>query len=136
MRLVCSLAVCCVLSLSAISLASYEEIDVWVSKEVHYQCLARGFGQVEPPYCSEFQWMLVYEPGCLHFVFGHPLDPSQQHELEDYLTECHLDWSVCRLDVGGETWTSINTMVAGDAQKLPEVFLNHLRRLSFIKILD
>ena len=136
MRLVCSLAVCCVLLSPSISLASYEPSDISSPGESVYQCLAQGIGMLEPPYFEEFQWMLVYEPGYLHFVFSHPLDPGEVSQVNSYQAAHELDWSVCWLGIGDETWTAISMPVAGDTQKLPKVFLNHLRHLSFIKILD
>lgn len=131
-----SLLICCLFLQGAVALASYEPGNIYSSGEPEYQCLAQGTGMLEPPYFEEFQWMLVYEPGYLHFVFSHPLDPGELSQVDAYQATHKLDWSICWLDIDGEIWTAINMPIAGDTQKLPEVFLNHLRRLSFINSLE
>lgn len=133
MRLMCSLAVCCVL-LASVASASYESSDQDDLSKFEY--LDSGSGLVGPPYMEEFQWMLFYEPGCLHFVFSHSLDISQSQELEVHQRVFRLSWDTCFFSLWGKNWTSISMSLHGNVQEAASFFLRHLRQLSFINNIE
>lgn len=104
---------------------TYDELDY------KYQNFARGKGIIGPPYQETFEYLLVFEPGWLHFVFSHPLDPSQAFEVEAYQAKHHLNWNICCLEIAGQTWTAISMPVENNPRFLAVSFLNHIKKLSF-----
>ncbi len=101
-----------------------------------YQNLARGRGIIGPPYQETFEYLLVFEPGWLHFVFSHPLDPSQSQEVDEYRLKFHLDWNVCCLEIADQNWTVISMPIKGDAEFLSISFLGQLKQLTFFVYLE
>ncbi|MDQ5970698.1 MAG: hypothetical protein QG603_475 [Patescibacteria group bacterium] len=135
MRFAVILIVCGLLLASNV-LAYSKPGTYFQESEEKYQCLLRGTGVIEPPYEEAFQFLLIYEPGYLHFVFDHPFDPDQEGELAEYQAEYQLTWSVCYFELEGHTWSVVTMSVTGAPQEQAQVFLDHLRNLSFIRNLS
>lgn len=137
MRFAVILIVCGLLLANNV-LAYSKSGDYFQESEEKYQCLLRGTGAIDPPYEEFFQFLLVYQSdvGYLHLVLDHPLDPDQEGELVEYQTKHHLTWSVCYFELEGHTWSVVTTSVTGAPQEQAQVFLGHLRHLSFIRNLS
>ena len=119
------------LLLSNLTLANYESIRLESYGIDKYQSLARGSGIIGPPYQEDFEYLLVFEPGWLHFVFDYPLDPGQLEELDEYQASLHLNWIVSCLKINDQHWTSISVPVAKDSRSLSASFLQQLSQLTF-----
>lgn len=133
----CIFVIACLFLLTNSVLASYEPTKPnYQTSGEEYQTLARGSGVIEPPYQETFEYLLVSEPGWLHFVFSYPLDPGQAQEVEEYQDQFHLNWKVCGLEIAGQPWTAISMPVEDDNKNLITSFLQHLRRFSFFVSLN
>jgi hypothetical protein len=96
-----------------------------------YKTLAIGNGVIGAPYQEDFEYLLILEPGWLHFIFSHPLDPGQSQEVEEYQTTFHLAWAISYLKIDDHHWTAISVPVSGDYESLSVFFLKQLRQLTF-----
>ncbi len=122
----------CLFFCSSIVLANYETSNsVYQGTTCNYQTLARGNGVIGAPYQEDFEYLLILEPGWLHFVFSHPLDPGQSQEVDDYQENLKLNWNICFLEIAGQDWTAISVPVSGDYKSLSVFFLKQLRQLTF-----
>jgi len=118
-------------------LANHESIiPDYQCLDYKYQNLARGKGMMGPPYQEIFQYLLVSEPGWLHFVFSCPLDPSQSQEVAEYQNQLHLNWSVCGLEIADQPWTAISMPVVELTKTLIISFFQNLKQLSFFVNLE
>lgn len=115
---------------------AYSKPGAYFQESEEYECLLTGTGAIEPPYEEAFQFLLIHEPGYLHFVFSHSLAPDQEGVLAEYQAQHDLIWSVCYLKIDGHIWSVVTTSVTGLPQEQAQVFLGHLRHLSFIRTLS
>lgn len=130
-------ALICLLVCPSFTLANYESYDFTYQNTVcKYQTLARGNGVIGAPYQEDFEYLLIFESGWLHFVFSHPLDPGQNQEVNYYQESLKLDWNICFLEIAGQDWTAISVPVSGDYKLLSVSFLEQLRQLTFFIYFD
>lgn len=132
MRLVRSLSLSTLFICASLAYASLDFSAPVIEKhEKRLHCVATGQGIIAAPYMEEFQWLLLTDQHFLYFVFSFPLDPGHKQEVDDFQIDRSLDWEICQFEVETVQWTGISAPIMSEALSAPQIFLAHLRQLSF-----